>query len=231
VKHSGETTAARSGRSPHEAQPASSDTNAPDDDRRACPAIRVRGLHKPRRPSRASLHLHASFCNPSLLVPSKAWRDPSRSAKVRSVTLLRNHLDAPLMVPTHQPIAPLGGREHAHVDADLGDDALAVAALDAGDRAQQLNGLLERGDLLPDRLGEVEDLLIEEVQVAEDRADPDGVQMVEAALQCFFELKDLLAQPALASSARISGSRVPRRARQASPVQTCRGCRSRRSQD
>jgi hypothetical protein len=48
----------------------------------------------------------------------------------------------------------LGGGEDAHVHADLGDDHLSCAPLNAGDRAQQLNGLLERGDLRSDCLGE-----------------------------------------------------------------------------
>ena len=69
----------------------------------------------------------------------------------------------------------LGGREDAHVDADLGDDHLGGAPLNAGDRAQQLNGRLERGDLLLDRVGEPVDLLVEEVDVREDRADPQRV--------------------------------------------------------
>src|SRR5450631_2569725 len=52
------------------------------------------------------------------------------------------------------PRRELFGRgEDAHVDADLGDDAFGGAPLNAGDRAQQLNGLLERGDLLRDHLG------------------------------------------------------------------------------
>lgn len=76
----------------------------------------------------------------------------------------------------------LVGREHRHVDSDLGDDALGVAPLNARDRAQQLNGRLERGDLLPDRFGQARDLLIQEVQMVEDRAGPDGVQVVKAAL-------------------------------------------------
>jgi hypothetical protein len=92
----------------------------------------------------------------------------------------------------------LGGREHRHVDADLGDDHLGTAPLNAGDRAEQLNGLLERGDLLRDRLGEAGDLLVEEVDVGQDRPDPDGVQVIEAALQRFSERGELGAQLALA---------------------------------
>jgi hypothetical protein len=56
----------------------------------------------------------------------------------------------------------------------LSDDHLSGAPLNAGDRAEQLNGLLERGDLLPDRLRQRRDLLVEEVEVREDRANPNG---------------------------------------------------------
>jgi len=69
--------------------------------------------------------------------------------------------------------------------------------LNAGDRAQQLNGLLERGDLLPDRLGQRLDLLVQEIKVVEDRADPDGVQLIEATLQGLPQCRELRAQPAL----------------------------------
>ena len=88
------------------------------------------------------------------------------------------------------------GREHAHVDADLGDDHLGGAPLNAGDRAQEFNGLLERGDLLPDRLSQRRDLPIKKIDVLEDRADPHGVEMVKAALQRLLERRDLGAQPA-----------------------------------
>ena len=76
-----------------------------------------------------------------------------------------------------------GGREHRHVGADLGEDVLRGAGLDPGERAQQLNMRLERAQYLLDRVGEPLDLLIEEVQVREDRADQQRVVGVEAALQ------------------------------------------------
>lgn len=69
----------------------------------------------------------------------------------------------------------LGGREYGHVEADLSDDALGRASLNAGDRAEQLNGLRERGELFPSRVGQAGDLLVQEVDVGEDRADPYGV--------------------------------------------------------
>ncbi len=73
----------------------------------------------------------------------------------------------------------LGSWKDLHIGADLGDDALRGAPLNSGDRAEQLNGRLERGDLLPDRVGKTGDLLIQEVDMGEDRTDPDGVQMIE----------------------------------------------------
>ena len=76
-----------------------------------------------------------------------------------------------------------GAGEHAHVRADLGDQDFGGAPLNAGDRAQQLNGPLERGDAFLDRLGELVDLLIQEVQVGQDRSDQQRVQIAETALQ------------------------------------------------
>jgi hypothetical protein len=58
------------------------------------------------------------------------------------------------------------------------------------------NGRPERGDLFLDRVREAVDLLIEEVDVREDRADPQRVQLVEATLERLFERGQLLAQPA-----------------------------------
>jgi hypothetical protein len=90
-----------------------------------------------------------------------------------------------------------GGREDAHVGTDLGDDDLCGAPLNAGDAAQQLNGCRERGDAFLDRVGEPVDLCIEEVQVGEDRADQQRVQVVEATLQRLAQRGELLAQAAL----------------------------------
>jgi hypothetical protein len=64
-----------------------------------------------------------------------------------------------------------GCGEHAQVGADLGDQQLGCALLDARDRAQQLNRRPERADLLLDRVREPLDLFVEEVEVGEDRAD------------------------------------------------------------
>jgi hypothetical protein len=46
----------------------------------------------------------------------------------------------------------------------------------------------------PDRLAQAGDLLIEEIQVREDRADPHRVQVIEATLERRLERRDLLAQ-------------------------------------
>ena len=75
------------------------------------------------------------------------------------------------------------GRKARHVGADLDDDAFGTAALDAGDRAQQLNRRRERADLLLDRVREPVDLLVEEVDVREDRADPERVMGVEVTFE------------------------------------------------
>ena len=90
-----------------------------------------------------------------------------------------------------------GAGEDAHVRADLGDDHFGGAPLNTRDAAQQLNGRVERGDALLDRVRQPVDLLIEEVQVREDRADQQRVQIVEAALQGFPKRGDLLTQAPL----------------------------------
>jgi len=108
-----------------------------------------------------------------------------------SVSAIASHLD-PLRVRPERRLpadssfagaeARPGGqmprrREDAHVGADLGHDHLGGAPLHAGDRAEQLNRRRERADLLGDRSREQADLLIEEVDVGEDRADNDPDSM------------------------------------------------------
>ena len=107
----------------------------------------------------------------------------------------------------------VGGREDRHVGADLGDDVLRGAGLDPAQRAQQLNGGLERAQLLLDRVGQPLDLLIEEVQVRQDRADQQRPAGVEAALERLLELRDLLAQLApgqLGQDLRVGRARAER---------------------
>ena len=74
-------------------------------------------------------------------------------------------------------------RQAGHVGADLGEDGLRAAALDADDAAEQLNGLGERADLLLAGVREPVDLLVEEVNVREDRADPERVMGVEVSFE------------------------------------------------
>src|SRR5688500_86726 len=75
------------------------------------------------------------------------------------------------------------GRDPGPAGADLADDALRAAALDAGHRAHQLNRRRERADLLVDHARELVDLLVQEIDVAQDRADPEPVMGVEVSGQ------------------------------------------------
>ena len=91
-----------------------------------------------------------------------------------------------------------GGREHGHVDADLGDDApRRCGAATPGIVHSSSTAGRERAELLLDRVGEPVDLLVEEVEVGEDRADHQRVMGVEAALQRLAQRRELRAQPAL----------------------------------
>jgi hypothetical protein len=91
-----------------------------------------------------------------------------------------------------------GGGEHAHVGADLSDHRLSGAGGDAGDRGGQRDGRLPgRAQLGLDRLRQLGDVLVQEVQVREDRTDDQRVVGLKAALERFFELGELLAQKAL----------------------------------
>ena len=122
------------------------------------------------------------------------------------------------------------GGEHAHVEADLGDDVLRGAGLDPAKRAQQVNRWLKRAQLFLDRVREPLDLLIEEVEVREDRADQQRVLGVEATLERLAQRRELRAQPALGQLGQHLGiGRALDTARRASPGRRRRGCRSRRS--
>jgi hypothetical protein len=94
--------------------------------------------------------------------------DPSR-------VLPERHLPADWSLPGHWP-GPgrqvTRRRKARHVGADLGQDALRASTLDTDHGAQQLNGRRKRAQLLLDRVREPVDLLIEEVDVREDRPDP-----------------------------------------------------------
>jgi hypothetical protein len=87
-----------------------------------------------------------------------------------------------------------GGREHGHVDADFSDHHLSGAAGDAGEGAGELDARGERAELLLDRFGEPGDLLLEEIEVGEDRADHRRVMGLKAARQRLAQRRDLRAQ-------------------------------------
>ena len=123
-----------------------------------------------------------------------------------------------------RPMTPAPGGEDAHVDADLGDDRFGGAPLNSGDRAQQLNGFLERGDLLGDHLGQAGDLFIEEIDVREDRSDQ---RMHGSKRPCSASRSagSLERNRPRARSASACGSVVPERARRASRDPTPRDVR------
>src|SRR5947209_9574715 len=88
------------------------------------------------------------------------------------------------------------GREHAHVEATLGDQDLSGMRLDAGDRAQRFDDLDVRGEYELDPLIEVLDRDVERVDVREQLGDHDPVVLDrEAALERLAQLRDLLAHP------------------------------------
>ena len=90
-----------------------------------------------------------------------------------------------------------GCREHGHVDADLGEDVLRGTGLDPAQRAQDVNCALKRAQLFLDCVREPFDLLVEEVQVREDRSDQQRVQRLEATLERLAQRRELGSQPAL----------------------------------
>jgi hypothetical protein len=57
------------------------------------------------------------------------------------------------------------GREPGHVEAAFGDQDLGGVGLNAGDRAQQLDHMLVRGEYRGDPLAEVLDRGVERVDV------------------------------------------------------------------
>jgi len=107
-----------------------------------------------------------------------------------------------------------GGRELGHVSAGLGDQHLGGATLNARDRAQQLDLLVvERAELLLDRLRQPVDRLVEEVHVGEDLHDDQGVLLAETPLQRFAQRGQLLAQLTagqLGEHLRVGGARNER---------------------
>jgi hypothetical protein len=89
------------------------------------------------------------------------------------------------------------GRKDAHVGADLSDHDFGGSLCDAGDAGRQLDAggcLRVQLQMLADGLRDSVDLLVEEVQVSEDRSDHDGVVGLEAALQRLAQRGDLGAE-------------------------------------
>ena len=166
------------------------------------------------------------------------------AALAASVSVARSHLEPLRVLPERRLPADsfvagahagprgevFGGRERAHVDADLGDQHLGGALLDAGDRHQQLTLAGERGDPLLDLVREPVDRLVEEVDVREDLPDDQRVLGLEAALERLAERGDLLAQlPVREVGEHVGVGRALRPARRASRGRTRRGCPTRRS--
>ena len=89
------------------------------------------------------------------------------------------------------------GGETAHVGADLGQQHLGGALVDAGDRVEQLELTGERAGQLLDPLRQRLDGLIEEVDLREHLPDEQRVVAGEATLERFSERGDLRAQRAL----------------------------------
>ena len=77
-------------------------------------------------------------------------------------------------------------REHGHIETALGDQYLGGVDLDAGDRAQQLDNSLVRGEHELDPLAEVLERGVESVDVREQLRNHDAVMLDrEAALERF----------------------------------------------
>src|SRR5215213_6394702 len=76
-----------------------------------------------------------------------------------------------------------GGREHGHVDADLGDDDLGGAFADPGDGVQPVTGHRERGDHLVDAAVQGGDGAFQVLQVVKGQPDQQRVVVAEAAPQ------------------------------------------------
>ena len=78
-----------------------------------------------------------------------------------------------------------------------------------GPKTSHSQRLSRRGDVFPDRLGQARDLRVEEIEVVEDRPDPDRMQVIEATLQRLPERLDLGAQLAPGEIGEDFGSVVP----------------------
>ena len=102
------------------------------------------------------------------------------------------------------------GREHGHVESALGDQDLRGLGLDAGDRAQQLDGLGVRGERELDPLGQVLQRLVERVDVREQLSDHDPVMLdLKAALERFAQLRGSSRASSLGELGELLGSVTP----------------------
>jgi hypothetical protein len=99
-----------------------------------------------------------------------------------------------------------GGWEHGHVQAAFGDQDLRGVCLDAGDGAEQLDGVGVRGERQLDPLAEVLQRGVEGVDVREELRDHDPVMLDrEAALERFAQLRDLVGHPGLGERGELLG--------------------------
>ena len=105
-------------------------------------------------------------------------RVPLRVTVIRAPAVRpRARLPADSSFPGQSPASSreAGGRQDRHVGADLGHDDLAVHRRTPRDRAEQLTGGRERGDLLLSRRRAGRYGLVEEVDVGEARPDDERV--------------------------------------------------------
>jgi hypothetical protein len=105
------------------------------------------------------------------------------------------------------------GGEPAHVGAELGEDHLAGALGDAGDRAEVLSLVREGGQPLRDLVGQRRDRRVHVVQVGEDVRDDQRVVGLEIPSQRLPQRGQLRPQPTpgeLGQNVRIAGVRQQR---------------------
>jgi hypothetical protein len=102
-----------------------------------------------------------------------------------------------------------GGREHRHVDADLGDDGLGGALPTPVMVTRPVTGHRERGDPLVHTGVEAGDRGLQVVQVVKGQPDQQPMMLPEAAPQGLAQLGELLAQLALGQLGQDLGIALP----------------------
>ena len=102
-----------------------------------------------------------------------------------------------------------GAGEHAHVDPDLGDDALGGTPAHPGDRVQAITGLSERGDDPVDRRVEFGDGPLQLLHVLQGEPHQQGVMAPKRPRRASRSSGSLLRSRPWASSATTLGSRSP----------------------